>query len=763
MKKIGTLLLTLCCFVETFSQINTAYLDSKKSTEERVAILLSQMTLEEKIGQLQLYSMDFSKNITDSGSAKPLAWYKKYHVGSVINALDDDIVLIQKELGENSRLGIPLLTMIDAINGHSFYPNTTIFPSQLALSHTWNKELMYDIGKITATEMAATGVHVNYGPGVDIARDLRWGRVGETFGEDTYLVSQLGLARIQGLQGDDLASYGNVAATAKHFVGYGETVGGRDATEFILSERHLRTEHLPPFKLAISKGNVAMVMAGYHAVNGVPASGNSWLLNNLLRDELGFKGMVVSDWENYSRLIDTHLVSADEIEAAIQIISAGNDMPMSAYALPEALKNAVEKGLLDEAVIDTVCKRVLRLKFQLGLFDNKSKLLPSAKKNKILANSDHMKVALESAYQSVVLLENKNKILPLDETNIKNIAVVGPNADDIVAQLGDWSLGFRGQGPWQREVPQRTKNHTTILKGLQNRVGSNININYVKGSDVLDANFDEISKAVEAARKSDVVIVVIGDNRLLTGEQQDRAVLNFTGKQLEMMERLKQTGKPIITIVVASKPLILEPVVNMSDALVLAINPRMSGGEAVAGIVFGDQNPSGKITVTIPHKVGQLPAHYSQSPGWHGNGHYIDLDSITKKPLYSFGYGMSYTKFQYGALSLNNTKLKKGQALKGTFKLKNIGKVAGTEIAQIYIQDKVASVVRPLKLLKEFKRVNLKPNEEKTIEFEIPYEALSILNFKNKWIVEPGEFTIYIGGSSRDEDLNLKNIFSVEK
>jgi beta-glucosidase len=743
---------SLFCFILIFGFIHPGF---SQSIDERVNRLLKQMTLEEKIGQLLLYSADFSSNITDGGAAKPMEWYASKHVGCVLNAVDDDLVNIQKELGENSRLGIPVLTMIDAINGHSFYPGTTIFPSQLALSQSWDKQLLYDVGAVTAKEMAATGIHLNYGPGLDVARDLRWGRVGETIGEDPYLVGVLGASRIRGMQGDDLAQEDKVAACAKHLVGYGETVGGRDATETLLSERSLRMYHLPPFKMAVQEADVATVMAGYHSVLGVPASANPWLLNDLLRDEYGFEGFVVSDWENYDRLMDTHLTAGDPIQAAIQIISAGNDVPMSAYQLPDALKTAVEKGELKESVIDTACARVLALKFKLGLFDQESKLYPHPDQEEILANEEHRKLALDAAYQSIVLLENKDKLLPLSE-DVTSIAVIGPNADDIVAQLGDWSLGFRGQGPWQQEVEARTKGHSTILKGIRKRAGKRIQVNYAKACDVLGEERSDIPTALEVAKASDVIVAVVGDNRMLTGEQQDRAVLELTGDQSGLIEQLAQTGKPLITVILASKPLMMSKVARQSDALFLAINPGMSGGEALAGLLFGDRSPSGKLTLSIPHHVGQIPMYYNEAPGWHGKGYYVDLDSTTKTPLYSFGYGLSYGDFEYFDLSLEQSVLKKGESLKGQFKVVNNSNRTATEICQLYIKDEVASVTRPARQLKRFYKNLMEPGQVIQYEFEIPYEELAILNAQNEWVVEPGTFLISIGGSAREEDLPLK-------
>jgi beta-glucosidase len=756
-------LILLISLVASCSGPDNKVLVKSDVIDNKVDSLMQLMTLEEKIGQLLLYSTDFSSNITGGGAPKSLDWYKSNHVGNVLNAFDEDLLIIQKELGENSRLGIPVLTMIDAVNGHSFYPGSTIFPTQLALSQTWNPELLYEVGRVTAVEMAATGINLNYGPGLDISRDLRWGRVGETLGEDPYLTGILGSARIKGQQGEDLSKYGSVAACAKHFVGYGETIGGRDATASNLSERMLRINHLPPFKKAIEDAEVATVMAAYHSVLGVPASANSWLLNDLLRKEYGFDGFVISDWENYSRLMDTHLISKDSIDAAIEIISAGNDMPMSSYQLPYALKTAVEEGLLKESVIDSACNRVLTLKFKLGLFDNESKLYPSPQKHKILANKEHLNIALEAAYQSVVLLENKKDVLPLREETIRSIALVGPNADNIVAQLGDWSLGFRGQGPWQDEVTIRTKKHSTIRMGLEKRIGNVLKINYAMGSSIQGGNKDEISKAVKIAKKSDVIVAVVGDDRSLTGEQQDRAIMNLTGNQIDMLTELSMLGKPMITILLCSKPLMMSQVAEISDVLLLAINPGMRGGDAIAGLLFGDRSPSGKLSVSIPHHIGQMPAHYNQPPGWHGVGYYVDLDSITKTPLYSFGYGLSYTKFEYKEISIENPMLTDGKPLKGSFSVKNIGKTKGVEISQIYLEDKIASVTRPVRTLKGFKRISLEPGEEKKVNFEIPFIDLAILNPQNKWVVEPGKFEVYIGSSANIEDLYLNQEFSVVK
>ena len=759
-KNLLSLLAITCCSLPIPGQeINWS--TENEIIEARVDSLMHDMTRDEKIGQLLLYSLDFSKNITDGGVPKSLAWYKSVHAGCALNVFDDDLKAVQEQLGKASRPGIPVLTMIDAVNGHSFYPGATIFPSQLALSHSWNPALLKDIGRITAIEMAATGIHLNFGPGIDVCRDLRWGRVGETYGEDPYLTGALGVARLQGLQGENLSDPGSVAACVKHFVGYGETIGGRDATACALSERDLRINHLPPFKKAIQEGQTASVMAAYNAVLGVPASSNAWLLNDLLRGEYGFDGLVISDWENYSRLMDTHLTSADSVEAAIQIIAAGNDVPMSSYQLPGALKKALESGRLDPKIIDEACRRVLRLKFKLGLFDHPEKLFPHPEKEKILASAEHIDIALEAAVQSIVLLENKNDVLPLNEKELSRIAVIGPNADNIVAQLGDWSLGFRGQGPWQNEVAERTRKHTTVLQGLKKKLSPAIQIDFTRGCDIKGTDQKNIPHAVELAQQSDVIIAVVGDDRSLTGEQQDRAVMELTGDQLELLRELGKLDQPLITIMMASKPLLMSQVAAYSDALLLAVNPGMAGGEAITELLLGDRNPSGKLTVTIPHHIGQMPANYNQPPGWHGVGYYVDLPSETKKPQYSFGYGLSYTKFEYSNLALDHQEIQADQAVRGRFTITNTGDVAGVEIAQMYLEDRFASVIRPEKILKGFDRITLQPGESKNISFEIQYDELALLTQENKWHVEPGDFVLHIGSSVRAEDLKLNAAFTV--
>lgn len=737
------------------------YKDANATIEARVQDLISRMTLDEKIGQILLYSMDESKNIADGGLQKPFDWYKQNKVGLVLNAIDEDLIKIQTELGTNSRLGIPVLSMIDAINGHAFYPGATIFPSSLALSGTFNEKLMTQIGRVTAKEMSATGIHVTYTPGLDVARDLRWGRVGETLGEDTLLVSKLGVARIKGLQGSQLRDLNSVATSPKHMVGYSQTIGGRDATELLLSERELRTWFFPPFEAAIQEAKAPIVMAAYNSVLGIPASENAWLLNSVLRNEMGFKGFVVSDWENYDRLIDTHKTAKGPVAAAVAMLTSGNDVAMSAYDQPEALREAFKNGLLDEAVLDTSVARILSVKFALGLFDNKEKVFPSsARQQSTLLSKEHQDLAKQAATQSMVLLKNQG-VLPIKAREIKHIALIGPNANDIVAQLGDWSLGFRGQGRWMQEIPQRTASHSTFLNGLVQRAKQDgVRVTYVKGSDVLDNDFLETKKIVQAIGSADLVIAVLGDNRMLTGEQLDRAIMLPTGRQNEMMEIISQANKPTVTVYLSSKPLIITEAARQSDAIIMALNPGMKGGEAFAGLLFGDENFSGRLTLTLPHHTAQTPVYYNQPPGWHGSGYYADLPKETKLPKYPFGYGLSYTEFNYSDLVLDSDKLCKGCPLTGTFKLTNSGEVGGDEVIQLYLTDKVASVTRPERLLVHFDRVFVDSGETKEIKFEIPFERLAVLDKAMKWEVEPGDFDLFISTSSAKKDIQLQIGFS---
>ena len=731
----------------------TIYEDPRRPIEERVEDLLGRMTLEEKVGQMcQL-----------DGRWEPERWWREKHVGSFLHVMGETTGDLQK-LAADSRLGIPLLFGIDAIHGHAFCPGATVFPTPLGLSCSWNPELIEEIGRITALEVTCTGVHWTFSPVLGVARDLRWGRIDETFGEDPYLIGVLGSAIIRGYQGDDLANPHTILACAKHYAGYSGTQGGRDAAEADLSERKMRSLFLQPFRDAATAG-CATFMAAYQAIDGTPCSANPWLLRDVLKGEWGFEGFVVTDWDNVGQMHTMQNVCPTLEEAVQRAVEAGNDMAMSTPRFVETTVELVKSGKLDVTYIDEAVRRILRLKFKLGLFDqNRYADLEGGKE--VIDCTEHRQLALESAYQSIVLLKNQDDLLPLNG-DLKRIAVIGPNSDDAKAQLGDWvvldvmvsaMMGADGRHPMD-ELPAlpSSMNVVTVLDGIRKRALPNCRVEYSRGCDVIDPGTEDIAEAVEIARQADVAVVVVGDDLSLNGERRDRANLDLSGGQQQLLEAVHATGTPVVVVLINGKPLSIPWVAQHAHAILEAWNPGVEGGTAVAGILFGDRNPSGKLSISFPHHVGQQPVYYNQFPGWHAP-QYADMP---RDPLFAFGYGLSYTGFAISNLKLDTQELAAGDTLRVTVEVENTGERAGTEIVQLYVNDVYSSVTTPVKELKAFQRVDLQPGEKKNVRLEVPYERLALVNRDLETVVEPGEFEVMVGSSSRDEDL-LKDKFEVK-
>lgn len=713
---------------------------------ERTQDLLSRMTIEEKIGQL----------CQVDGRFDPETWILKKHIGSLLHVTGQEPIRLQK-LASETRLGIPILFGIDAIHGHAFQSGATIFPSQLAMASSWNPVLLERAASVTAAEVILTGMHWTFSPVLCLARDLRWGRVDETFGEDPYLTGILAAAMIRGYQGKELSDPYSILACAKHFAAYGETQGGRDSAEADVSERKLRSIFLPPFKEALDAG-CATFMAGYNAIDGVPCSANDWLLNELLKKEWGFEGFVVTDWDNTTSLYKTQKV-APTLEKACEIVmNCGNDMIMSTPEFYDIALKLVKSGAIKMELVDEACRRILELKFKLGLFDEK-RFPDSNKAASVIGCKEHRKAAFETALQSMVLLKNNN-VLPLSES-IKKIALIGPCCDDVQAQIGDWAFGARDLN--RVDVPTLDYHPeydispiVTILKGIKKRAGSSVEVLYDKGCDIQDEDIHSIERATEIAKEADIVIAVVGDTITLNGEARDRTELNLTGAQQKLLEALKETRKPLIVVLVNGKPLTIPWIEANADAILEAWNPGMEGGNAVASILFGDCNPCGKLSISFPCHVGQLPVYYNQLPGWHG-GRYVEM---TAEPLFAFGYGLSYTYYEYSGLELSSTELRETDELKVSVDVQNLGDREGTEIVQLYVNDIYSSVTTPVKELIGFAHVTLKPGEKKRVEITIPVASLALIDRSCRKVVEPGEFEIMIGPSSRDEDL-LKAVVKV--
>jgi beta-glucosidase len=714
------------------------YQDPERSPAERTRDLLSRMTTPQKVGQM----------VQADGRVQAELQVKEQRVGSFLHILGEATVQLQKQAADTG-LGIPLIFGIDAIHGHGFWPGATVFPTQLALSCSWNPALAETMGRITAREMLCTGLHWTFSPVLCLTRDLRWGRVGETFGEDPHLIGEFGKAAIRGYQGKDVGDPDSVLACAKHYAGYSETMGGRDATEAELSERKLRTYFLPPFREAVRAG-CRTFMTAYQCIDGLSCMASRWLLTDVLRGEWGFDGFVVTDWDNVGRAFKMQALYPS-IEAAVPVsVHAGNDMIMVTPEFYAACLDHLAKGNVKLEDIDQAAGRVLLQKFALGLFDHKR--FPQVERiPEIVGCAEHRKELLPAALESIVLLKNDAvagaPVLPI-QAKVKRIAVLGPNANDSLAQLGDWSFGSGQAGLKTGSHPSETV--VTVLQGVQQRARQNgIEVEYCKGAEILDANADEIPAAAALAQKADLAIVVVGDTLEQIGEECDRSELDLSGGQQALLEAVKATGTPLVVVLINSKPLCVPWVKEHADAVLEAFNPGMLGGEAVAKLLFGDAVPMGKLTVSFAKSLGQNPVHYQQIPGWHGSKH----GTYDTTPLWPFGFGLSYTRFGYSNLSVLNPRIGADQDVQVKVDVTNLGDRAGTEIAQLYLNDVFTTLSTPTKTLKGFARLELAAGETRTIQFTVPYSELSFVGRDGQPVFEAGEFRVLVGGSSQDSDL----------
>jgi beta-glucosidase len=714
------------------SNQDIAYRNPSLSVKERVDDLLSRMTLEEKVGQLIMWD------------ARPddLSFVNDRQPGSILHVLGDKLARAM-DLAAQNRLGIPMLVGEDCIHGHSFWKGANIFPTQLAMAASWNPDMLEKVARITAEEAIYTGVHWTFSPVLCLTRDLRWGRVGETFGEDPFLIGEMAAAMIRGYQGKGLDDPTAILATAKHYAGYSETQGGRDASEADISQRKLRSYFLPPFEKAVQAGAMTF-MTGYQSMEGQPSTVNHWLLTEVLKEEWGFEGVLVTDWDNVGALVKSQRICADYAEAATVAIRAGNDIMMCTPEFYEGAIEAVNSGRLKEEEIDGPCARLLALKFRMGLFENPRR--PDLQKAaEQIANPEHVAVNLDMARQSLILLQNDG-LLPLSD-KVKSIAVIGPNADDAVSQLGDWTLGAF-QYPKEAGTQPREKS-VTVLDGMKAAAPEGVEIKYARGCAIDNDDLSGIPTAVKTALDADVVVAVVGDHLNYIGETLSTATLELMGGQKDLLDALAATGKPMIVVLVNSKPMVLPASADKAAAIIEAFNPGMQGGHAVAEAIFGQLNPCGKLTISVPVHVGQQPVFYSQVRGQHGD-RYADL---TQEPRFPFGHGLSYTQYAYSNARLSAETLTKGQSVDLMVEVENTGERAGVEIVQVYVSDLVTSATWVNKALKGFARVALQPGEKKTVTVNLPWESFHIVNAQGENLVEPGEFEIQVGPSSRDDDL----------
>ncbi len=731
--RVVLLFVLVMVVLQASAQSVPPYRNPALSVDERVNDLIGRMTLEEKVGQLMMWD----------ARGEDLSFINTRHAGSILHIVGAKTNRAM-DLAAKDRLGIPLLIGEDGIHGHSFWKGATIFPTQLALAASWNPELIEKVGRVTAEEMAPTGIHWTFSPVLCLTRDLRWGRTGETFGEDPYLIGEFGAALIRGYQGKGLNDPTAVLATAKHYAGYSETQGGRDASEADISRRKLRSYFLPPFERAARSGAMTF-MTGYQSMDGVPSTANRWLLTDVLKNEWGFRGVLVTDWDNAGRLVYEQKVAASYADAAIMALRAGNDIIMTTPKFYEGAIEAVRSGRLSESEIDGPVRRLLALKFRMGLFENPRRpdLTRAAAET---ARADHKEVNLTAARQSLVLLQN-NGLLPLDPAKLKSIAVIGPNADDDLQQLGDWSLGSSQHLPEEGKHPREKT--TTVLDGIRALASSGATVRYERGCSIINDDLSSIPAAVAAANASDVIVAVVGDHLRFVGEEQSTATLELQGGQVALLDALEKTGKPMIVVLVNSKPLVLPASAKRAAAILEGFNSGMEGGRALAEALFGKLNPSGKLTISVPVHVGQQPVFYSQVRGQHGT-RYADL---TQEPLFPFGHGLSYTKYRYSNLKLGAPTLGREQTATVSVDVENTGGREGDEIVQVYVTDVVTSVTWVNKALKGFARVHLAPGEKKTVQVNLPWEAFEIVDAEGRRVVEPGEFQIGVGPSSRDGDL----------
>ena len=754
-----------------------AYKDPSFSIDVRLSDLLSRMTLEEKVGQLlcplgwEMYEIHGSE-VHPSGKFKQLIkernagmlwatyradpWTKK----TLANGLNPELAAkagnaLQKYVMENTRLGIPMFLAEEAPHGHMAI-GATVFPTGIGMAATWSPELVKEVGQVIAKEIRSQGGHISYGPVLDLTRDPRWSRVEETFGEDPVLSGILGASMVDGLGGGNLSKYATIA-TLKHFLAYAVPEGGQNGNYVSVGIRDLHQNFLPPFRKAIDAGALS-VMTSYNSIDGIPCTSNHYLLTQLLRNEWKFRGFVVSDLYSIEGIHESHFVAPTKENAAIQSVTAGVDVDLGGDAYTN-LCHAVQSGQMDKTVIDTAVCRVLRMKFEMGLFEHP--YVDPKIAAKTVRRKEHIELARKIAQSSITLLKNENSILPLSKT-INKVAVIGPNADNRYNMLGDYT------------APQEDSNVKTVLDGILTKL-SPFRVEYVRGCAIRDTTVNEIEQAIEAARRSEVVIVVVGGSSardfktsyketgaavaeegsvsdMECGEGFDRASLSLLGRQQELLESLQKTGKPLIVVYIEGRPLEKNWASEYADALLTAYYPGQEGGNAIADVLFGDYNPSGRLPISVPRSVGQIPVYYNKKAP--RNHDYVEVSS---SPLYSFGYGMSYTTFEYSDLQVVQ---KSARCFEVSFKVKNTGKYDGEEVSQLYMRDEYASVVQPMKQLKHFERFHLKKGEEKKVTFVLTEEDFFLVNYTLKKVVESGTFQVMIGSSS--DDIRLEKSISVE-
>ncbi len=725
--------------------------EKNRTTEQKIKELIGKMTLDEKLGQMSQF--DPSQFGGEDAMKKSI---KEGKVGSVLNIIGaEKINELQRVAIEESRLGIPVIVGRDVIHGYR-----TIAPIPLGMTASWDTALVSETMAMAADEAASEGIHWTFAPMIDISRDPRWGRIAESCGEDTYLASAMAKAMVEGFQGNDLANPKSIAACAKHYVGYGAAEGGRDYNTAYIPETQLRNYYLPPFKAAADAG-VATFMSGFNDLNGVPVSGNEFTLKTILRQEWGFDGMVVSDWASIAEMI-AHGYAKDTKEAGFKALRAGVDMEMVSRCYADNVQTLLDEGKIDMATIDKYVANILRVKFRLGLFEHPYTDETLAKKT--ILSDKNKAIAKRVASESFVLLQNKNEILPLSK-NIHSVAVIGPLADAPHEQMGTWV--FDG----------KKENTVTPYSALKEMLGA-AKVNFAKGLETSRTKTTEgFADAIKAVEKSDVALLFLGEESILSGEAHSLADLNLRGAQSQLLDAVAATGKPIVVVIMAGRQLTIGNVLEKADAVLYAWAPGTMGGPALAETIFGENTPSGKLPVTFPKTVGQVPLYYNHKNtgrpadcnNWTpidkipveagqtslGNtSHYLDAGF---EPLFPFGFGLSYTTFKYSDLVLSSKTMGTDDSIEVSVNLKNTGKYEGAEVLQLYIRDRFGSLTRPVKQLAGFKKISLKPGESKKVNFILKAKDLEFYNGK-EYVIEPGDFDIWVGTNSNE---GLHDEFSV--
>ncbi len=757
---------TVCLSVAVASHAQT-YKDPNASIDERVEDLLGRMTLEEKIAQMNMNGMGEYRQLPHGAGVVESPFISVQEIARMSSET-------KRYAREHTRLGIPPIQIGECLHGQ-LAMGATIFPQAIAQGSTWNPALVERMASVIALEASASGVDQALSPLFDLAREPRYGRTEECYGEDPYLVARMGVAFVEGMQGK--AEYtrvhgiapGKLMCTAKHFAGYSVPAGGINLAPSSLGEREMRTLHLYPFEKVVKDANVCAVMPSYNEVDGMPAHSNRWLLTDVLRGEWGFGGYVFTDYGGLSQLHNFHHVAADASEAAVMGINAGVDLEAARPDAYARLSDLVKAGKVKEEQIDAAVIRILRAKFMAGLFD---KPYPDPERlSEVVHRPEHVALALEVAQESAVLLKNDSALLPLDASKLKSIAVIGPNADQV--QYGDYTY------------TRDNRSGVTILQGLRDRLGSRVQINYAKGCNITGSDRSGIAEAVEAASKSDVAVVVLGETSVIlsglgwgvglgeneprdpfvSGEGYDLTSLDPPGVQRELLQAVCATGKPVVLVMVHGRPWSIGWEKDHVPAILEAWYPGEQGGNAIAGILLGDVNPSGRLNSSVPRSVGHLPVTYDYKPSARGINREPgtpekpgrDYVFSSPAPLFAFGHGLSYTTFEYSDLKIDNNASAK--TVKVSVNVRNTGRRDGKEVVQLYVNDRVSSVTTPQKMLKGFDKIELKAGEQKTVTFDLPYDELALWNASMQRVVEPGEFAVMIGRSA--EDIALSGSFVV--